>query len=386
MNKQRFNFNLKIYLLLFVVVVFSSNALAQDCQPVFPDAMCTPPNSFDYSTIQDGYWYDSNTWLNGNIPSAENNSDEVIRISHHVVLKNDNIKLQKMTVLFMVGINSSLTINNGNLYLEGSDSRIILSSTTLRTYGNIEQKQNTFVCLNDVELLVGEEEAGEDFISGQTHTQANFKNDGGYRWLEFVCANVTGNYENFGEDYIINSTIDIGDTGNKDRDLDGQDSGDLKNDKGTMIIRNSEFYIPNGNFQNSAFIETCDTRLKLDNGDLQNSGSMSGGEILLWSNDVNIQNQFIGCQTPVVVGPDERIAQIDIKVFQNPLDKGSIKVKINNNNLTTQIEMFDIRGVLVFKTATDKNQISIPSADLNSGVYIIHAGNNNKVIKKIMIQ
>lgn len=281
-------------LFAIIAMVFSFQALAQNANCDIPNAdnsICIEPTSFDYETIQDGNWYSATTWLNGNVPSTENNSNKSIKITHHVSLSNDNIKLQGGTVLYMRGETSSLILENGNLYLEGGASKAILKSTILRTYGDIEQKENTNICMTDVELSVGEEAAGIDFISGQSSTQANFKNDGGFRWLQSVCGNVTGNFENLGEDYIVNSTFDIGDTGSVDRDIDGQDSGNLANEKGAMTIRNSEFYIPNGNFQNSSYLDACDARFRLIKGNIHNKEQIQGENIVLWSSSGNIQNE-----------------------------------------------------------------------------------------------
>jgi len=157
MNKSLLK-SIKRTSMLFVIMAmaFSFQALALDCNsPIPSNSMCVAPTSFDYRTVQDGSWNNPDTWLNGNVPQAEKNSNENIRISHDVYLSQGNIKLQENTVLFVVGTSSSLTIKNGNLYLEGADSRAIVQNGILRTSGNIEQKENTFLCMKFVELSVG---------------------------------------------------------------------------------------------------------------------------------------------------------------------------------------------------------------------------------------
>jgi len=224
-------------LFTIMAIVFSFNAQAQiDCTSIPNTSMCMPPATFDFQTVQDGSWNSADTWMDGNVPSTQNNSNQQIRISHNVYLSNDNIKLLDDAVLYVVGDNSSLTVMNGNLYLEGSGSKAILENTVLRTSANIEQKGNTTICMTDVDLSVGEEQVGEDFVSGSSSTSANFQTDGGFTRLERVCGNITGNYSSNGDAYIINSSIDIGDRGNADKAIDGSDSGDLKNESGTMYI------------------------------------------------------------------------------------------------------------------------------------------------------
>jgi len=359
------------------------------------------------------------------MPNAENNSDQHIKISHNVTLSSGNIKLDSNAILYVSGESSSLIIMNGNLYIEGTGSKAIFSDTTIRTAANVEQKANTFVCMNNIELSIGQEEAGENFISGASSTSANFKNDGGFRSLENICANITGNYNNLGEDQIIDSSIDIGDMGDTDKDIDGSDSGDFKNETGTMSITNSEFYIPNGDFINSSDLVVLGADLRLFNGNIQNgtNGVITGSDMVLWVSDGDIQNagswdvssisdwlndngnspqgfdnlpnstemdaiglMFTGCvEGPV--GPDQIVGSIAVSVFQNPIVKEGIKVSFDNIlGSRTQVHMFDIKGSLVYQTKTNQSIVSIPTDELNAGVYIISVENERKVAKKVMIK
>jgi len=410
-NKPNITIIYAVFILFSISTLFANNT------------MCTPPDSFDYETVQDGDWNDSNTWAEGMIPNAENNANQLIKISHNVSLTNGNVKLDNSAILYVSGEDSSLAIMNGNLYIDGTDSKAIFLDTVISIAANVEQKVNTFVCMNNIELSVGQEEAGESF-TGATSTSANFKNDGGYRSLENICANITGNYNNLGEDHIIDSSIDIGDQGAADKDIDGSDSGDFKNESGTMSITNSEFYIPNGDFLNSSSLAVLGVGLRLFNGNIQNStnGEINGSDMVLWVSNGDIQNagiwdgalvsdwlnenentpqgfnnlpastdidsialQFLGCVDPI--GPDQIVGPMTVSVVQNPAVKDGIKVSFNNTLGTrTQVSMFDIKGTLVYNTETNGSIISIASNQLNTGVYIISIENESRVVKKIMIK
>jgi hypothetical protein len=264
--------------------------------PIPDNSVCNPPENFNYESAQNGSWTASDTWMGGNVPPTEDISNKKIKIGHHVYIPNANIKLKDGSILYVTGEDSSLTLENGNLHLDGGNAKAIFDSTILRTSSNIEQKEQTYICMTDVELWVGEEESGPDFVPGESSTSANFKNDGGYRWLENVCGNITHDLQNLGTDFIIDSCLDIGDQGNADKALDGQDSGNFQNEKGVMKIWNSEFYIANGDFQNSTDLYICGVDYRLTNGNFQNSGDglIEGEDLVIWINhnsNGDIQNE-----------------------------------------------------------------------------------------------
>ena len=256
------------------------------CINIPGNSVCDLPNSivFDYESAQNGSWTASATWMTGIVPPTGDISNMKIKISDTVYIPNANIKLMDGSILYVTGAGSSLTLENGNLYLDGGNAKAIFDSTILRTSSNIEQKEQTYICMTDVELWVGEEESGPDFVPGVSSTSANFKNDGGYRWLENVCGNITQDLQNLGTDFIIDSCLDIGDQGNLDKLLDGQDSGNFQNEMGVMKIWNSEFYIANGDFQNSTDLYICGVDYRLTNGNFQNNS----GEGLIWGEDLVI--------------------------------------------------------------------------------------------------
>ena len=267
--------------------------------PIPDNSVCNPPSSFDYRTKRNGSWTSRRTWVGGNVPPTEDISNKDIKVGHHVYIPNANVKLKDGSILYVVGANSSLTLENGNLLLEGANTKAIFEDTILRTSANMEQKENTFVCMTNVELWIGEEESGPDFVPGESSTSANFKNDGGYRWLENVCGNITHDLQNLGTDFIIDSCIDIGDQGNVDKELDGQDSGNFQNEKGVMKIWNTEFYIANGDFQNSTALYICGVDYRLTNGNFQNNsgdGLIEGEDLVIWINhnsNGDIQNESV---------------------------------------------------------------------------------------------
>ena len=241
---------------------------------------CDPPLEFDFESINDGEWTESGTWKNGMIPPKGDVSAKSIKISHHVVLDDSNIKLKDGAVLYVVGRASSFTVRNGNMNLEGQDSRAIFLSTDFMISSNVELNEFTSLCMTDVNFWVGEEAIGPDFTD-QVSSSGNFDNKGGYRLLENVCGNVTGNFTNEGTDIILNTCMDVGDRGPLDKEKDGSDSGNFQHNGGTMDITSSEFYVC-GNIKVDAPLIVNGVDYRTTNGNFKNSGSITGSDLVIW--------------------------------------------------------------------------------------------------------
>ncbi len=283
-----------LFCLLFIsILLYSLDGISQ-CNPPGPDSRCNPGNSFGFETVSNGSWTSSSTWQGGNVPAVEDINGSHIKIMHDVTVTNNNIKLKSAAVLYVVG--GSLILQNGNLeLLDGSNEKAIFENSILRTSGNIQQKENTTICITDCIVDVGEERALVNFVPGNFGTSANFQNDKGFRRLENVCINVTHDYQNLGEDVLIEVCMDIGDEGVTDGPAginggyDGQDSGNFQNESGdgvTMDIWDSEFYIANGDVQNSSFMSVCNADFRLTNGNfqVQSDSDLLGTGLVVWLN------------------------------------------------------------------------------------------------------
>lgn len=281
-----------------VLFSFSTESVAQ-CNIPTAKSSTTPPSSFDYETISDGNWTSSSTWKNGSKPSTSP-SGKKIKITHDVTVQNSDIILKSGAILYVY--DGKLTLENGNLKLDDAKNEKFLAvESYIEVSGNVQQKNNTVFYCKNVDLQVGDE--GDDngdplFASGGSTTSADFQNDGGYRRLEDVCLIVTHDYDNTGEDELINVCAEIGirQPLNSSSPV-GQGSGNLSNYSSatSMKIYGSQFFLPNGNVQNSKVMTTCATAFKLTNGNFQNqsSSTWSGDSLCIWvtgSSNHDLQN------------------------------------------------------------------------------------------------
>ena len=174
----------------------------------------------------------------------------------------------------------------------------------LRTYGNFQQTTHTVVCITGTEIEIGEENANGIFnTTGNLNSAANWQNDGGYRYLNSVCVNVTQDYQLSstgtgqginGRDVIINSCFEIGDRGENHangtpfQQKDGNDSGNWQNNR-RQFIYGTNIILANGNFQNSIDTMTvCNVGVKINvTGSFQvNSGYLVGDGLCIAAEDI----------------------------------------------------------------------------------------------------
>jgi hypothetical protein len=273
--------------ILFVVLMAYSQSNAQ-CTVPSAASSTVAPTSFDYETVKDGKWTSTDTWKNGNKPSTDPSGKD-IKISHKVTVENSDIILKSGSVLYVT--KGTFTIKKGNLKLDDANNeKFLADSSYINVSGNIQQKNNTVFYCRAVELNCGDKgdnSGTPTFASGGSTTSADFQNDGGYRRLEDVCLIVTHDYDNTGKDELINVCAEIGIRNPiNSSNPTGQGSGNLSNYSSatSMKIYGSQFFLPNGNVQNSKTMVTCDTKFKLLNGNFQNqsSSTWAGDSLCIW--------------------------------------------------------------------------------------------------------
>ncbi|MBX2893186.1 MAG: hypothetical protein KF734_19905, partial [Saprospiraceae bacterium] len=289
------------------VVTVSSDPL---CGPPAPDAQCTPPATFDYDVVANG----TINWTALLPAVSPNNVTQKIRITGTgiVNVENSDLLLKSSNAVLVVD-GPELRIRNGNFKLETAGSRAIFNNAILRVSGStqlsgsIAVMPQTSLCMTNCIVEIGDEQAGGYFSAGGVSTSADFQNDGGYRYLAYVCLNVThdlqlssagnGTASGGGLDVFINVVAEIGDRGPNHAinspfgSFDGDDSGNLQNNN-TMLMYNSAFILANGNVQNqsSSTMFASETSFKLNNGSFQNSGTLNGASICLGAHQQIQQN------------------------------------------------------------------------------------------------
>ena len=94
-----------------------------------------------YTTVQDGKWGLPSTWLDGEIPPVDLISGDVVNIDHRVELNNDNIKLFGSAEL---NVNHILKIHDGNIEIEGFESKMNLNTAlVIIPNGSVQNKNGT---------------------------------------------------------------------------------------------------------------------------------------------------------------------------------------------------------------------------------------------------
>ena len=272
---------------MLLLILSNQQSVAQCTQPNAKSST-VPPATFTHETIANGEWTSPSTWKNGSVPSLQP-SGRRIKITHTVHVNNGNVSLKSASILYVYG--GSFTLKNGNFeLLDGTGEKFLAENSTIRFSGNANQKANTVFYAKNVDLQIGDKGTSTGsplFSTGGTTTSANFQNDGGYRRLEDVCMVVTHDYDNIGEDELINVCADIGlrNPLNESNPV-GQGSGNISNYSGStsMKVYGSQFFIPNGNVVNSKTLLTCNSRYKLTNGNFQNqsSSTWSGQNLCIW--------------------------------------------------------------------------------------------------------
>ncbi len=258
-----------------------------NCTLPEPVPYCSPPSSGYYSDVT----------INGNVTwnSILSNVDPTnmyrkVRISGTgtvTVPSGDLILPSSSSLLVTDGVD--LVVANGSLVLENW-ACAIFTDGVLRTSGNIEQQDNSYLCIYSCEVECGDEEANGYFSGGPT--SANFTNDGGTRHLENVCLNVTQNYTlqstSGGNDVLINVCAEIGDQGPTDATtgtIDGSDSGSFSVSRSIKIFNSRITVIENVTAQSGSTMDVCATNFRTLNGNFQSSGTLGGYDLTLWVDD-----------------------------------------------------------------------------------------------------
>ena len=288
----------RIWLFIAVFSLFDVQLSAQ-CSAPAPEAGCDISGvNWDSDVVATG----NVTWNSLGIGSADNVVNK-IRISGTgtVTVTGTNLLLKSSgAIVFIDG--PTLILDNGNLSLDASGARYIQHGGALRTFANFQQTGNTVVCITDTDIEIGEEEAGTNFTV-ENFTSANWINDGGYRYLENNCINVTQNFQLQssgsgtginGRDVIINCCIEIGDKGPNHATptaigtADGNDTGNWQNSN-RQEIYSTDIVIANGDYQTSNGTATlCQVDIKANkSGNFQvNSGTLNGDLVCVAVEDI----------------------------------------------------------------------------------------------------
>lgn len=286
-------------------MLLSFNSLLFAQTPPDPGTQCDPPAMFDHDVVAVG----TVNWTTLLPAVSPNNVTQKVRITGTgtVNVENSDLLLKAAgAVLVVDGL--TLQVRNGNFKLETAGARAIFTDAVLRVSGNtsvtgsIAVMPQTSLCMTNCEVEIGDEEANGYFSSGGNSTSADFQNEGGYRYLESVCLNIThdlqlssngnGTAAGGGLDVFINVVAEIGDRGPTHASasafgvFEGDDSGNLSNSN-RMEMYNSAFIVANGNVQNnsSSTMIAHATSFKLNNGNFQNSGTLNGSDICVGADD-----------------------------------------------------------------------------------------------------
>ncbi len=379
---SRSNLKNRLYLVLFFLVssVMISNLFSQ-CTPILPNSACTPPASWDVNVVASG----NVDWqaLTGVIAD---NINVKIRISGSgiVTVNNKNVILKSAgAVLFIDG--PTLVINNGCLVLTAPGSKYIQIGGTLQSAGHVEQVTNTALCMTGVTVEIGQEKAGRKYALGASTTSATFINDGGYRYLDNNCLNITSSFllnatgsgsGVNGVDVIKNCFFEIGDRGSNHAlstnigVADAEDLGDWDS-KNTQSIYNSTIVIANGHFLKTYKTSTyCDVKIKINkNGNFHiNSGTVIGAGLCL-----AIDNDFGNCGTWNFSGITWYSARKNSSNTPSAGSESSLQNIINNcfsqSCTPAPVNTGGDSGGNNEVVCTDENKVSF-----SSGSYIINMG------------
>lgn len=219
-----------------------------DCNDPNCQSLPAAAGSPTYRTIANGNWSNPAIWQGGVAPNPEIGAGVSVKIEHDVYC-NQNIKLINGGKLFMDG--GDLTMNNVNFTVENGAVHINKSVLYFPAGGNLElTTSGAYFKAANSQIVVGQ----------------NFQNSNGKRVLENVCLTVKEVYDKSGGiDSLSNVCAVIG----------VNTSGNFANNSGTMYVFNSEFKLPNGNFQNQSGATIAGSNMKvwLQNGNFQNDGT-----------------------------------------------------------------------------------------------------------------
>lgn len=326
------------YYLTSIILLFLLPAYGYtQCTIPAAPAECTPPSTYDINVnIPAGTvleWNDDGTVTvspSGTIVPLPNlgkpseisgayrfSGGGTVEVKTNVT--NGDVKLLDDAVLVLE--NLEFIVANGNLSQDGSNSRLIVKDSKLRTKSNLSQTEGSFQCIIRCIVEIGDEDASQTFDSStdqyfntdgsgninMNSTNGNWENDKGTRYVEASCVNVTADFNlsgdgSNGEDIIINSSIEYGDKGevnasdeigiglnpgNISRPVstdDGIDSGQWSVSSGAAQgIYNSQIVGASGNFTNSGELTLCGSYLRNNSGSIanQSDATVDGADVIL---------------------------------------------------------------------------------------------------------
>lgn len=163
-----------------------------------------------------------------------------------------------------------------------------------------------------------------------------------------------------------------------------------KSINGILVSSNEDIFIA-GNTKSSY---TCNT-------DYPRSGipvHQGYGDFYLYNNPgwSNLQNTnqsgFIShfcfeTGSPLHVDQHQTMTNEFVKVFPNPTNQGSIHISLNNNQPLEHISIYNLDGRCMLKRSSNERLVTLNTASLNSGLYIVQIMNGNGIFTaKFIVQ
>ncbi len=272
-------------------------ALAPDpssCEVTAPECTSVPNPYTQCSQPTSGYAQD--VTINGSVDwssiftQSPGNVTQKIRVkgSGTVTVSGSNLKIGA-TVFVVDGV--TLVIDGGDLILDPG-AVAIFANATVRVKGSLTGATGSYLCMTDCAAEIGDELADGLFNNSGSSTIGHFTSNSGFRYLENVCMNVTGDYQqNSGgasEDILINVCGHIGDRGASDAStgvFDGLDGGSMNIAKSVRMY-NCEFTVANNvEIFNGGTLQACNIDFRTLNGYFKNSGLFKGCENAIWVSD-----------------------------------------------------------------------------------------------------
>ena len=250
-----------------------------DCNPLPAGAV-----SATYRTIADGSWTDGAIWQGGSAPPTGNVDATSISIEHNVIVPTGEIELRN---------GSSLWVYNGSLTLNGGDFKIN-RSTAIFENASLITALGYGVDLNDTGS--GGTKARLHMTNCSVDIGKDFDNSDGHRKMENVCLTVSERFLNSEKDTLINVCGTIGTNYTPSGGWGGHSESFDVSWFAQTYIKDSEFNLINGDFENSTLCLVDGSNLKLwvQNGEVDNNGFWTCAVAQYCvSDDVSIPNSYL---------------------------------------------------------------------------------------------
>ena len=293
--------------LIITPLFFVSDHLKSQCN-------CTPlpNNSYTKVTITGtDTWNDTDLTVGGiNLGKPGEVNNQNIRFTGTGTLNIETtLKLQGSSNIIFEGI--TVVLDDAGITQEGS-STLLINNSSISTTQNIEINSGATQCVSFSQVTVGSQA-----------NSANWKNLG-CRRIEGSCIVNSQNFDNEGDDEIINSVVTyVGNSGNWNQSKNTQilnnvlidmNNGNFKNDATIQLIGSNTVYNPNNYTPGSTtgtgsisqnpgsldFGTECSARLSLPvELSFFNARNVNGGNMLEWETLSEINNSHFEVQRSI---------------------------------------------------------------------------------------